>query len=224
MKKIRILSACPNIFLGFLNEGIVKLAKNRVGLDIVVYNLRDFTSDKHRKIDDRPYGGGPGMILRVEPIYNAYKSFEKELPVNSKVIITDPRGMLWNQQLARAYVDLSELVIICGHYEGIDERVFALIPHTKISVGEYILSGGEVAAMSIIDSIARLIPGCVNNEESTKYETFDTKHKIDYPQYTKPKKFLNLEVPEILFTGNHKEIERWREEKKLHLIGRANHG
>lgn len=220
MKKIRIISGCPNLFLGFLNEGVVKLAKKRVGLEIIVYNLRDFTTDRHRKIDDTPYGGGPGMILRVEPIYNAYKSFEKELPKNSATIITDPRGEQWNQELAQKYTDYEELVIICGHYEGIDERVYLLIPHHKISIGNYILSGGEIAAMAIIDSIIRLIPGCLHNREATKFETFDKEYKIDHPHYTKPKKFLNLEVPEVLCSGNHKEIEEWRRKKRTEFIGR----
>ncbi|MFN7181191.1 MAG: tRNA (guanosine(37)-N1)-methyltransferase TrmD [Planctomycetota bacterium] len=223
MKKIRIITGFPNIFLGFLNEGIVKLAKNRTGIEIIIYNLRDFSSDKHRKIDERPYGGGPGMILCVEPIYNAYKSFEKELLPNSKVIITDPKGVIWNQEMACKYINYDEIVIICGHYEGIDERVYKLIPHIKISIGQYILSGGEIAAMSIIDSILRLLPGCLHNSESIKFETFNSGLKADYPQYTKPRSFMNMQVPSILLSGNHKEISMWREKVNIYL-GEKNDG
>lgn len=222
MKKLRILTGFPNIFLGFLNEGIVKLGTKRAGIDIIIYNLREFSPDRHRKIDDRPYGGGPGMILRVEPIYNAYKSFEKEMSVNSKIVITDPKGIIWNQRMAEEYKNYDELVIICGHYEGIDERIYYLIPHTKISIGEYILSGGEVVAMAMIDSIIRLIPGCLNNGNSIKFETFDNTFKVDYPQYTKPRSFMNLEVPPILTTGNHKKIREWREKVKMNLGDKKN--
>ncbi len=222
MKKIVILTACPNIFLGFLNEGIVKLAKRRLGIEVIVYNLREFSRDKHRKIDGKPYGGGPGMVLSIEPIYNAYKSFEKELSDNSKIIITNPNGIIWNQRMVEEYKNYDEIVIICGHYEGIDERVYHLIPHTKISIGEYILSGGEIVAMSIIDSILRLLPGCLNNNDSIKYETFDNTFKVDYPQYTRPRTFMNLEVPEVLLTGNHKKIYEWREKEKMHMGDKKN--
>jgi tRNA (guanine37-N1)-methyltransferase len=217
MKKIRILTGCPDIFQGFINSGIVNLAKKRTGLEILIYNLRDFTTDKYRKIDDKPYGGGPGMILKVEPIYKAYNSFVNELSPNSITIITDPKGEMWNQDLAYEFVNYDELVIICGHYEGIDYRVYQLIPHRKISIGRYILSGGEVAAMCIIDSITRLIPGCVNNSDSIKYETFSNELEIEYPQYTKPRVFMGLQVPAVLLSGNHKKIVEWRNKAKEEL-------
>lgn len=227
--KISIISAFPNAF-SFLNESINKRAVEKGALELNVVNLLDFGVGKWKKIDDKPFGGGAGMVIGIEPVYNSLKSIgieplkdkrSKIKDLRQKIVMTSAQGMTWNQSAAEKYSkEIDELVIICGHYEGIDNRVSDYIVDERISVGNYILSGGELPAMIITDSIVRLLPGVLGNEESIKDETqFFEDHKLaEYPVYTRPEVFsadgVDLSVPEILLSGNHGAVDKWREEKR----------
>jgi tRNA (guanine37-N1)-methyltransferase len=223
--KISIISAFPNAF-SFLQESINKRAQEKGAVELNVVNLMNFGSGKWSKIDDRPFGGGAGMVIGVEPIYEAIKSLQLE-PMredrnveDTKIVMTSARGETWTQNSAENYTALAHLVIICGHYEGIDHRVVEHFVDSEISIGNYILSGGEPAAMVITDSIVRLLPGVLGNDESIKDETqFFQDHKLtEYPVYTRPEIFMagdqKLIVPEILLSGNHGEVEKWKEENR----------
>lgn len=180
-----------------------------------IYNIRDFTHDKHRTVDDRPFGGGPGMVLKPEPIFEAVehvketnRPWEKETPI----ILLSPQGRLFNQQIAWELAMKPGIVLICGHYEGVDERVREHLATDEISIGEYVLSGGELPAMVIIEAVTRLIPGVLGSEESTREESF-SQGVLEYPQYTRPADYRSWTVPEVLLSGNHQEIARWRRSK-----------
>lgn len=219
--KITIISAFPNAF-SFLQESINKRAQEKGLLDLKIVNLLDFGIGQWKKIDDKPFGGGAGMVLQVEPIYRALKSLNAIDNDNVEVILTSARGETWNQQIAENYsTQEKELVIICGHYEGVDQRIIDAFVDKEISIGNFILSGGEPAAMIMVDSITRLLDGVVGNEESIKDETaFFEDHKItEYPHYTRPEVFVTdegkeLKTPDVLLSGHHAEIEKWKEENK----------
>ena len=223
--KIKIISAFPNAF-SYLNESIIKNAKVKGKVHLEIINLLDFGVGRWKKIDDKPFGGGAGMVIGVEPIYNALKSLnieplrEKRQDELTKIIITSTKGETWTQSSAKTYSNFKELIIVCGHYKGIDSRVIEYFVDFEVSIGNYILSGGELPAMVITDSIVRLIPGVLGNIESIKDETkYFADYKInEYPVYTRPEVFkagnMNLYVPKILLSGNHKDIIRWREDQK----------
>ena len=208
--RIDILTIFPEIFLP-LDVSIVKKAKEKGLVEIKIWNLRDFTKDKHRKVDDEPYGGGKGMVLKCEPIFNAVEKIKEENK-EAKVILTTPQGVLYNQEMAKKLSKEKGLIIICGHYEGVDERVSSICDY-EISIGDYILTGGELPAMVITDSIVRLIPG-VLPEEAPVYDSFFD-YLFDWPCYTRPAVFRGMKVPDVLLSGNHKKIEEWRKEKAI---------
>jgi len=208
--RIDILTIFPEIFLP-LDVSIVKRAKEKGLVEIKIWNLRDFTKDKHRKVDDEPYGGGKGMVLKCEPIFNAVEKIKEENK-EGKVILTTPQGVLYNQEIAKKLSKEKGLIIICGHYEGVDERVSSICDY-EISIGDYILTGGELPAMVITDSIVRLIPG-VLPEEAPVYDSFFD-YLFDWPCYTRPAVFRGMKVPDVLLSGNHKKIEEWRKEKAI---------
>jgi len=209
---IDILTIFPQIFDSYFSESIIKRAKKKGLLNIKVHNIRDFARDRHKTVDDRPYGGGPGMILKVEPIYRCLKSIRRKK--KSKVIILTPGGKTFDQRVAKNLSKLDQLILICGRYEGFDERVNKFVD-MQISIGDYILTGGEIPAMVIVDAITRLIPGVLGNKESIKDETFSKdKNYIEYPQYTRPENFKTIKVPKVLLSGHHKEIKKWRENIK----------
>jgi len=220
--KIDIVSLFPEMFKGPFDESIVKRAQNKTLVEINIYDLRKWTTDKRGTVDDRPYGGGVGMVMMVAPIASAIG----ELKVQSakcKVVLLSPRGKVWKQELAQEYSKLDHLILICGHYEGVDERVRDFIDE-EISIGDYVLTGGELPAMVIVDSIIRLVPGVLEKPKATQDESFsnytlDTKHStlLEYPQYTHPEDFRGLKVPPVLLSGNHAEIEKWREQKALEI-------
>ncbi|MCA9386438.1 tRNA (guanosine(37)-N1)-methyltransferase TrmD [Candidatus Dojkabacteria bacterium] len=222
--KITIISAFPNAF-SFLNESINKRAQEKELLDLKIVNLLDFGVGEWKKIDDKPFGGGAGMVLQVEPLYKALKSINAIDNENVEVILTSARGETWNQQMAENYsASEKELVIICGHYEGVDQRIIDNFVDKEISIGNFILSGGEAAAMVMVDSITRLIEGVVGNEQSIKDETeFLDDHKIaEYPHYSRPEVFVTdegkeLKVPDILLSGHHAEIDKWKNSNKLRI-------
>ena len=248
--KISIITLFPKMIASFFKESIVKKAKEKGLVKIELINLRDFALDSYGTVDDRPYGGGAGMVLRIEPVYKAVQSvisnfqfiiskqnsnFQKSI---SKTILTSPKGKVFNQEKARKYAKLDHLVIICGHYEGVDERVLNFVDE-EVSLGDFVMTGGEIVAAAITDAVCRLIPGVLKKEKATEIESFfevsvdklievvgedeilkKLKEKgvknvklLEYPQYTRPEDFLGFKVPKILLSGNHKEIEIWRLKK-----------
>ncbi len=207
--KINILTLFPNMFDGFLNESIIKRARDKKLVDINVHNIRDYTSDKHKHVDDTPYGGGAGMLLKCEPIFNAIESIKKE---NTKVIMLTPEGEKFNQKLAYSLSKEEDIILLCGHYEGFDERIKSIVDK-EISIGDYILTGGELPAMVVTDSVTRLIKGVIE-EESHLNDSFNN-DLLDYPQYTKPQEFRGMKVPDILLSGDHKKIDEWRENESV---------
>ena len=209
--KFNILTIFPEIFNSYFNESIIKRALKNKKITIKIHNFRNFATDKHRSVDDKPYGGGPGMLLKVEPIYKCLKSIKR---LNkSKVILLTPKGKKFNQKKAKFLTKYNQLILIAGHYEGFDARIKKYVDE-EISIGDYILTGGEIPAMAIIDSVTRLLPGVLGDDQSSKDETF-TKHDkyIEYPQYTRPDNFKGQKVPKILLSGNHAKIEQWRNKK-----------
>jgi len=203
--RIDIITIFPDIFAP-LNVSIVKRAVEKGAVEIKVWNLRDFTRDKHKKVDDTPYGGGKGMVLKCEPIFAAVKHIKKENK-NAKVILTTPQGVLFNQKMAKELSGEEGLIIICGHYEGVDERVSSIVDY-EISIGDYVLTGGELPAMVIVDCLVRMLAG-VLPEEAPRYDSF-YQHLLDWPAYTKPAVFKGMRVPEVLLSGDHRKIEQWR--------------
>ena len=212
-----ILTIFPQMFNSYFNESIIKRAQEKKIIKINFLNIRDFAFDKHKKVDDTPYGGGVGMLMKIEPIYLALKAFKlKRKTPKQKIILLCPKGKKFNQRIAERLSKLDKITFICGRYEGIDERVNQLIDE-KISIGDYILTGGEVPVMVIIDAITRLLPGVLGKDASSKMETFSKKYFLEYPQYTRPEIFemnnKKTRVPKILLSGNHKKIKEWQEKK-----------
>ena len=210
MLRIDIITIFPEMFKGPFDVSILKKAQDRGLVEIKVHNLRDFTEDKHRTVDDYPYGGGSGMVMKPEPIFKAVRSLRKE---HSEVILLSPSGDLFNQKIAEELSRKDHLILICGRYEGVDERVKKIITR-EISIGDYVLTGGEIPAMVLVDAIVRLVPGVLGDPNSLKEESFQW-GILEYPQYTHPREFEGMEVPEILLSGNHKEIRRWRRKEAL---------
>lgn len=219
--KFNIITIFPDIFSSYLKEGMMRLAMQKKIIDINPINLRDFTNDKHKTVDDTPYGGGAGMLLKIEPLYKALKSLKARPGFKSKkIILLSASGKKWNQKMAQEYSKLKELTFICGRYEGVDARIKEFIDE-EISIGDYVLTGGELATITVIDSITRLLPGTLGNNESATEESHSQEGLGEYPQYTKPEVFQigrkKLSVPKILLSGNHKLINDWRKDnmKKL---------
>lgn len=208
-----VLTLFPNMFENVFKESIIGKAR-RLGLvEINLINIRDFAENKHRQVDDYPYGGGPGMILQPQPIYNAYKSIINSLDYKPKVIYLTPQGKQFDQKMACEFLKEEHLILLCGHYEGVDERIIEEIVNIELSIGDYILTGGELAAMVVIDAVTRLVPG-VLAQGSNQEETFSS-GLLEYPQYTRPPEFLGRKVPEVLLSGHHANIAKWRREQAI---------
>jgi len=216
-----IITIFPEIFDSYFNESIIKRARKKNLIDVKIHNLRNFTTDKHKTVDDTPYGGGAGMVLKIEPIYKALCALKKQKTknkkqINSKIVLLSARGKKWNQRLAKKYSKLDEIVFICGRYEGVDERVKKLI-NEEISIGDYVLTGGELGAMIIVDSVARLLPGVLGNTQSAINESHAEPGILEHPQYTRPEVFemsgKKQRVPKILLSGDHQKITDWRKKK-----------
>ncbi len=208
--KITVLTLFPEMIEAIINSSIIKRAQANDLVEINLVNFREFSTNKHKTVDDTPYGGGAGMLLAVEPIFHALMSIDGQEEA-LKILLT-PQGVTYNQKLTKELVKKDHLILICGHYEGFDERVREFID-MELSIGDYVLTGGEIAASVVIDSIARLVPGVLGSEESYQHDSFYT-DSLDYPQYTKPREFKGLKVPDVLLSGNHQEIAKWREEMK----------
>lgn len=215
---IHVITIFPEIFDGFLNTGMIRIARQKELVQIALHQLRDYTTDKHRKVDDEPYGGGPGMVLKAEPIFRAVADVAPEVSTcpssdpHTTLILPTPQGERWSQKLAYELKDQKKLVFVCGRYEGYDERVREGLPVREISIGDYVLTGGEVPAMTVMDSVIRLIPGVLGDEKSLECESF-SQNQLDFPQYTRPPVFEGMEVPQVLLSGNHQKIEAWRMEQ-----------
>ncbi|MBI3459747.1 tRNA (guanosine(37)-N1)-methyltransferase TrmD [Candidatus Acetothermia bacterium] len=212
--RIEIVTIFPEMLRGFFELGVIAQARAEKILDIRLHNLRDFTFDKHRQVDDRPYGGGPGMVLKPEPIFRAIESIKSKLDAAPKVLLMSAQGKLFTQSVAKQLAQEKALIILSGRYEGIDERVLTLVDD-ELSIGDYVLSGGELPAAVITEAVARLVPGVVGKIESVEHDSFYRDDLLGAPQYTRPPEFLGLTVPEILLTGNHEQIEKWRERAAL---------
>ncbi|MBQ0017108.1 MAG: tRNA (guanosine(37)-N1)-methyltransferase TrmD [Clostridiales bacterium] len=209
--KIDILTTFPEMFSS-LNCSILEKAQENNLLQINLVNIRDFSLDKHKKTDDTPFGGGAGMVMTCQPIYDAIMSVKTE---NSKLIYMSPKGKTFCQELVKDYSKYEHIIILCGHYEGIDERILELFDFDEISIGDYVLTGGELPAMVFVDAVSRYVDGVISSE-STKEESFSN-NLLEYPQYTKPQEFMGLKVPDVLVSGNHKEIAKWREQKSIEI-------
>lgn len=234
--RFSIITIFPKIFDSYFNESILKRAKAKGAVDFNVVNLRDFTTDKHKTVDDTPYGGGPGMVLKAEPIYRCVSHIISNSPdcivsnkiskskcqisnqnqsskskkINTRVILFSAKGKKYTQADAKRLAKYENLILICGRYEGVDERVNKLLVDEEISIGDYVLTGGEIPAMIVVDSITRLIPGVLGNGQSAELESHSKVGYLEHPQYTKPEEFMGIKVPKVLLSGNHKEIEEWR--------------
>jgi len=212
MTRIDVVTIFPEMFAPVLASGMLRLAQEKKLLSIRVHDLRDWTHNKHRQVDDVPYGGGPGMVMKPEPIYEALTALLGHSPTllegGERTILLTPQGSRLNQGGVANLRTAAHLILICGRYEGVDERVRSFVSD-EISLGDYILSGGEIAAMAVIDAVGRLIPGVLGGEESLAEESF-TERNLEYPQYTRPAKFLAEEVPKVVLSGHHGEIEKWR--------------
>ncbi len=209
--KVDVLTLFPGMFTGPLDESIVKRARAAGALHLQVHNLRDWTHDRHRTVDDKPFGGGPGMLLKPDPIFEAVEALADE---STHVVLMAPSGRTFNQGVARELVEFPHLILVCGSYEGFDERIREHLADDELSIGDYVLTNGALPAMVIIDTVARLLPGVLGDESSAVDESF-SHGLLEYPQYTRPSDFRGWKVPDVLLSGNHAEIEKWRREQSL---------
>lgn len=214
MIKFDVLTLFPDMFSAVLGDSIIGRAQEKGLLELNLVNIRDFSKNKHRKTDDYPFSGGGGMLMTPQPVYDAYMSVAKDKQNKPHTVYLSPQGKTFNQKRAKELSEMKEIVLLCGHYEGIDQRVIDMIVDEEISVGDFVLTGGEIPAMAVIDAVSRMIPGVLANEKSYGDEShFDG--LLEYPQYTQPREFMGRKVPEILFSGHHKNIEKWKREQSL---------
>jgi tRNA (guanine37-N1)-methyltransferase len=207
--KIDVLTLFPAMFAGPLDESIIKRAREAGLLELGIHNLRDYAHDRHKTVDDRPFGGGPGMLLKPEPIFEAVENLKRE---QTRVILLSPAGRTFNQAIARELAPLEHLLLVSGHYEGFDERVREHLADDELSIGDYVLTNGALPVMVVIEAVTRLLPGVLGDDESAQEESF-SHGLLEYPQYTRPADFRGMKVPEVLLSGNHAQIARWRAEQ-----------
>ena len=212
--KVDVITIFPHMIEAGLTEGVVGRARTAGLLDIVVHNLRDFTTDKHHVVDDVPFGGGPGMVMKPEPFFAALSVIREQRGTPDAVVMLTPAGRRFTQGGAKRLAAVGHIVLLCGRYEGIDERVRDALATEEISIGDYVLSGGEIPALAVIDAVARMVPGVVGDDQSVEADSF-TRGLLDYPHYTRPAEFEGRKVPEVLLSGHHGEIRRWRRETAL---------
>ena len=214
MINFHVLTLFPEMIMQGINTSITGRAMEKGYININAVNIRDFSNDKHNHVDDYPYGGGAGMIMQPEPIYKAYKSITDGMEGQPRVIYLTPQGKVFNQAMAEEFAGEKDLIFLCGHYEGVDERVLEMIVTDYVSIGDFVLTGGELPAMVMIDAISRKVEGVLGNDISSEIETFYD-NLLEYPQYTRPEEFMGMRVPDILLSGHHGNIEKWRREKSL---------
>ena len=212
--RIDILTLFPEMFESPLNYSILKRAQEQGIVAVAVTNIRDFAAEKYRKVDDKPYGGGPGMVMMPGPLFDCFEHVEKLAPRRGRVILLTPQGVPFNQAKARELAGAERLILIAGRYEGFDERIRVGLDAEQISIGDYVLNGGELAAMVIVDAVVRLLPGALGDEDSAKDDSF-SEGLLEYPQYTRPEVFRGVKVPDILLSGDHAKIAQWRRQQAL---------
>ena len=215
--RIDILTIFPGMFDAILGESIIKRAQEKKVVEINITDLRLFSKDKHRKVDDKPFGGGPGMVMNAEPFFeavNCIRKKTKDLRLKTRVILLSPKGRKFNQALAVKLSKYEHVVLLCGHYEGIDDRVAEHLVDDEISIGDFVLTGGELPAMAVIDSVVRLVPGVLGDKDSCKDESF-SENLLEYPHYTRPADYSGMKVPEVLLSGNHGQIKEWRKKEAI---------
>ena len=211
-----VLTLFPGIFEGFLSESVLKSALDRELLELRFHNIRDWANDKHNTMDDRPFGGGPGMVLKVDRVVPCVEEIQATGDAPGRLILLTPQGKPLTQPLVEDLANEKRIVLLCGRYEGFDERIVQILQPEEISIGDYILNGGEVAAMVIIEAVMRLIPGTLGDEDSNRFDSFSQGNRLlEFPQYTRPREYRGLEVPEILLSGNHGEIAKYREQQSI---------
>lgn len=212
--KFHVMTLFPEMIMQGLSTSITGRAMKNNLIQIKAVNIRDFTTEKHGHVDDYPYGGGAGMVMQAEPIYRTWKHITDGLERKPRVVYMTPQGQVFNQGLAEELAKEEDLIVLCGHYEGVDERILEMIVTDNVSIGDYVLTGGELPAMVMIDCISRLVPGVLNNEVSAEFESFH-ENLLEYPQYTRPEEFMGMRVPDILLSGHHANIEKWRHEQSV---------
>lgn len=214
--RIDVLTLFPEIFSGYLGQSILKLAIERSLVEVCLHNIRDWSADKHQSVDDRPFGGGPGMVLRPEPVVECVEAVRAMAAPPGKLVVLTPVGQTLTQRKVEQLAQQPRLLLLCGRYEGFDQRVIDILEPEEISIGDYILGGGEAPAMVVIDAVARLLPGVLGDEESNKHDSFSGDERLlEYPQYTRPREYRGRSVPPILLSGDHGAIARWRKEQSL---------
>lgn len=209
-----IMTLFPEMVMQGLSTSIIGRAVNKGLLSIEAVNIRDYAFNKHNSVDDYPYGGGAGMLMQAEPVYQCYRALEEKMNKKPRVVYLSPQGKTFNQTMAEEFVQEEELVFLCGHYEGIDERVLEEIVTDYVSIGDYVLTGGELPAMIMVDAISRLVPGVLHNDVSAEFESFQD-NLLEYPQYSRPEMWHDKKVPEVLMSGHHANIEKWRREQSV---------
>ena len=219
MLRLDILTLFPGIFSGFFGESIPKIALEKGALELHLHNIRDWSANRHAKVDDRPFGGGPGMVMTCQPLVDAVEAVRKMTEAPGRLIFLTPEGRRFGQALAVELGREERIILVCGRYEGFDERVFALLQPERLSLGDFVLSGGETAAMAVADAVIRLLPGVLGCSDSTAEESF-SQGLLDYPHYTQPPEYRNHAVPEVLRSGNHARIDAWRREQAQERTGR----
>jgi tRNA (guanine37-N1)-methyltransferase len=208
-----VLTLFPDLFQGYFTQSILKLAIQRRLVEIHLWNIRDWARGKHRSVDDRPFGGGPGMVIMPEPVYDAVDAVQKEAPEPGLLILLTPGGQRLTQEVVRDLASQRRLLLLCGRYEGFDERIRLGLKPREISIGDFICNGGEVPAMVVIDTVVRYVPGVLGDETSVEEESHSVPGQVEYPQYTRPRVFRGMEVPEVLLGGDHGAVARWRQEQ-----------
>jgi tRNA (guanine37-N1)-methyltransferase len=214
--RVDILTLFPEIIRGFLSEGTLRIAQEKGLIDVRLHNFRDFATDSRKTVDDKPFGGGPGMLIKPEPVFDCLEAVLAD-PPKARMILLSPRGRPFDQKLARELSREERLLLLCGRYEGFDERIREGWPFEEVSLGDFVLSGGEVPAMAILDAVARVIPGVLGHDLSAESESFEGDGLLDYPQYTRPATFRGMEVPDVLRSGDHSKIAAWRREHAARL-------
>lgn len=214
MMKFYILTLFPEMVMQGLSASIIGKAAERGIVAIEAVNIRDYTKDKHMKVDDYPYGGGAGMVMQAQPIYDAYQAVKQKIGYTPRTIYLTPQGPVFHQKMAKEMAKEEDLVFLCGHYEGVDERVLEEIVTDYVSIGDYVLTGGELPAMVMVDAISRMVPGVLTNEESGEMESFEG-GLLEYPQYSRPREWMGREVPQVLMSGDHLKIQEWRREQSI---------
>lgn len=211
-----VLTLFPEMFPGYLGQSLLNLAIEKKLVEVQLHNIRDWATNKHHTVDDRPFGGGPGMVLKPEPVVECVEAVQPMAPLPGHLVLLSPQGRRLDQQLVEELAGHKRLLLLCGRYEGFDQRIIDLLKPQEVSIGDFVLNGGEVAAMVVIDTVIRLVPGVLGDEESSQQDSFSGgRRRLEYAQYTRPRKYRGLEVPEVLLSGNHPDIARWREQNSI---------